>query len=214
MRNRLPGIVLATLCVAAIAGCTTTSAGTPTPGPLTSSEDTASSAPSDEPPDTGDLPSDGAPKVTNPFDASHFEQNPCDSLTSAQAQGLQVGPGKRSDTNFGRGCSWRNSETNGSVSIDFLSEDKRGLSSAYRSNKNGDFTYFEPIGDVEGQPAVAYDIRSANPTAACTVAVGVTDKLMFATTIGLSANNVGHTDPCDLAATVAGTMVKNMQGGS
>jgi hypothetical protein len=208
VRTRLWGAALAGLSVAVLAGCTTTSSGTPLPGATSSAEDTPSSAPSEE---NDALPSDGAPKVTNPIDASHFEQNPCDMLTTAQAQDLDLGPGKRQDTNFGKGCDWRNSQNGGSIAINFASAGMRGLSSTYRSNKNGDFTYFEAIDDIEGHPAVAYDINTANPTAVCFVAVGLTDQLTFSTRVALSANNVGKKDPCELSAMVAGIMMKNMQ---
>jgi hypothetical protein len=36
--------------------------------------------------------------------------------------------------------------------------------------------------------------------------------LTFSTHVALSAKNVGQKDPCELSATVAGTMLKNMQG--
>ena len=210
MRNRILGACFVVFGLTALTGCTTMSPGTPLPTPASSTDETPSSRPS-EPGGGDELPSDGAPKVPNPIDASHFEQNPCDSLTPSQAQGLDLGAGKRLDTSFGRGCNWRNSETGGSVSIDFSSEDKRGLSSAYRSANKGEFTYFEPIDDIEGHPAVAYDITAGKPTTACFVAVGVTDELTFSTMVTLSPSNVGEKEPCETSAMVAGMMLKNMQ---
>jgi hypothetical protein len=212
LRNRLAGIVLSILCVTAAAGCTTTSSGTPLPGPTSSTEDPPSS--SDDPPPSEDdeLPSDGAPKVQHPFDASHFEQNPCELLSPENTSELKVGPtGEPADTNFGKGCSWRNSETGGGVTIGFTTTDKRGLSGAYRENKNGDFLYFEPIDDIEGHPAVAYSTQKAKPTASCSVAVGITDQLSFSTLIGLSAANVGVKNPCEEGARVAGMAMRTMK---
>lgn len=211
MRIRRLGFIAIAFSLTVLAGCTTTSAGTPLPTPASSTENTPSST---SPENDDELPSDGAPKVPNPIDASHFEQNPCDALTPTQAQGLDLGSGKRQDTSFGRGCNWRNAEAGGSVSIDFASEDKRGISSAYRSGNKGEFGYFEPIDDIEGHPAVAYDITSGTPTAACFVAVGVTDELVFSTMVALSPSNVGKKDPCETSAMVAGIMLKNMQGRS
>jgi len=207
VRNRLVAAVLATLSVVALAGCTTPSPGTPTPDSRSSTDETSTSTTEND----DDLPSDGAPKVTNPIDVSHFEQNPCDAFTPAQAQQFDLEAGKRQDTDFGNGCAWRNPETGGSVTLGFASVDKRGLSSTYRAEKEGDFTYFEPIDDIEGHPAVAYDVNSSKPTAACFVDVGVTDELTFATRVGLSASNVGEKDPCELSAQVAGMILKNMQ---
>ncbi|MGH3481511.1 MAG: DUF3558 family protein, partial [Nocardioidaceae bacterium] len=71
----------------ALAGCSDREPGQAQPvdtgGPTSTS--------SDEPPDTSssgedELPSNGAPEVENPIDASEFEQQPCRMLTDAQAR--------------------------------------------------------------------------------------------------------------------------------
>jgi hypothetical protein len=210
-------IALTVLATVTLAGCTSTSAGTPRPDPASPTENTSDEPASDtnEPPSgSDDLPSDGAPKVANPFDASHFEQNPCDALTQEQLKELNVGKGKPLSTNFGKGCSWRNPETGGSVAMDWASTDKRGLSSAYRSNNNDELSYFEPIADIQGHPAVAYDINSSNPTAACFVGVGITDELLFSSRVVLSGKNLGVKNPCEMSALAAGMMLETMRGES
>lgn len=212
MSHRLLRCALLALSIAGLTACTTTTSGSPAPGG--DSDPTSTSSPSAEPPSGDDLPSDGAPKVTNPIDATHFEQNPCDALTSEQPGTLNVGPaGEPADTNFGKGCSWRNSGTGGSAIVTFLSAEKRGLSSAYRSNSNGDFTYFEPLPDIEDFPAVAFDTKAKNPTTECSVAVGLSDELVFVATTSLSSANVGQKDPCEVGATVATEMTKTIKDG-
>jgi hypothetical protein len=208
-------MAIAVVSAAGLAACTTTTAGTPAPPRgIPSTEATGEVPSSGEQPDD-DLPSDGAPKVDTPLDAGRFEQDPCQALTSEQTQSLGMkAPGARSDDSFGNGCAWRNPETGGSVHLSFLSTDKRGLSSAYRSNDRGDFTYFEPLGDIEGHPAVAFDIRSDKPTAACSVAVGLTDQLVISILTNLSGNNIGQKDPCEVGAMVAGKMLQTMKGDS
>lgn len=209
-------MAIVALSVVGLAACTTTTAGSPAPrhnAPSADSTGQASSSTEESPED--DLPSDGAPKVESPLDAGEFEQNPCGALTSAQTQELRLDPtGEPADDGFGKGCGWRNSETGGSVYLSFLSTEKRGLSSAYRSNNRGEFTYFEPLADIEGHPAVAFDIRSEKPTAACSVAVGLTDQLVISILTNLSRNNIGQKDPCDVGATVAGMMLQTMKGES
>lgn len=205
MRSRLP-LVIATLSLIVVAGCTTTSEGTPLPGSTATSE-----APSNEP-SSDDLPSDGAPKVEKPLDAGRFEQNPCDALTPEDAQTLNLPPdGEQKGDSLGETCYWRNSQTRGALGLHFFSGDKRGLSSIYREAKRDDFKYFEPTEDIEGHPAVAYFPDAEKPTITCAVAVGLSDQLAVAAQVDLSDANIGHKDPCEAAAQVAGMAMKTMQ---
>ncbi|MGB3441835.1 MAG: DUF3558 domain-containing protein [Actinophytocola sp.] len=206
MNNRLLRIAIIAVSAIGLAACTTTAAGNPIPDQVKSGHAPTSEPPStDENPPGDELPSDGAPKVENPLDVSHFEQNPCDALTPQQANTLNVeATGTRADTNFGNGCMWRNPETGGSAIISFLSKAKRGLSDTYRSNKNGEFKYFEPIDDIEGFPAVAWDTDSESPTNQCSVTVGITDQLSMQTLTELSSDNIGQKDPCEVGVTVTG----------
>jgi hypothetical protein len=201
-------VIAATLV--GLAACTTTAEGNPIPDQVNSTD-----APTSEAPVENELPSDGAPKVENPIDATHFEQNPCDALTPEQANGLNVAPdGTRSDTSFGPGCAWRNAETGGNFHFGILTETKRGLSDTYRSNKDGKFTYFEPVADLEGFPAVAFDTDEKNPTIQCSVVVGLTDQLTIQTLTQLSRANVGQADPCEVAIMATGEAMKTIKAES
>lgn len=210
------GIAVLAVSALGLASCTVTASGNPIPDQVNSSENpTSGNSPSSEDPPDDELPSDGAPKVENPLDASHFEENPCDALTPDQANELNVSTtGTRADTSFGKGCLWRNEETGGATAIGFLSTVKRGLSETYRSYSKGEFEYFEPIEDLEGFPAVAWDTKSENPTNQCSVTVGVTDQLTLQTLTELSRENVGEKNPCEVGLLATSEMLTTMKARS
>jgi hypothetical protein len=200
----------ALLGVAMASGCTSATAGTP----HAASSETSST--SDQPPGSGDdLPSNGAPKVDNPLDVSRFEEHPCEALTPADAETLNVPPtGEQSGDEAGETCYWRNSQTRGSLSLTFFSEDGHGLSSVYEDADSGEYQYFEPIEDIEGFPAVAFNPSANKPAVDCGVVVGVSDKLAFMARVALSEANVGKKEPCAAAAQAAGMLLTVMKEGS
>lgn len=213
MRTRSTWLmVLAAGAVLAAAGCTTTSAGEAGPATTVAPETTSSgAAPSSD--ESDGLPSDGAPKVADPFDGGRFEHDPCQALTESQTTELNIGfPGEPDDGTFGKGCSWQGRNDNGGhATISFLSEEPRGLSAIYRSKNRGEFAFFLELGPVAGHPAVAYgtaDTRKAGGH--CAVGVGLTDELVFVVYLDLSAANVGHKDPCQVGTDVAGMMLTTM----
>lgn len=214
MKNRLTHLTVIIATLMALTACTTAAAGNPTPDQTTSTQTGNPSSP-DETQPTDDLPSDGAPKVENPIDAGRFEQSPCDVLTAAQADELRIGPeGTRADTDIGNGCTWHNSKTGGDLAIGFLTNYDQGLSSLYRAHNLGDFEYFEPIANLEGFPAVAWDSDDKKPVSDCTISVGLTDNLSMQSTTGLSRDNVGEVDPCEVAAMATGKMLVTMRAGT
>lgn len=184
-------------------GCTVASEGTPRPASSASTETSAGSE---------GLPSDGAPKVENPLDVSHFEENPCDALTPEDAKELNIpATGEQDGDASGERCLWYNSETRGSLSVGFFSGDKLGLSGVYRDAKDGKFAYFEPIDDIEGYPAIAYNPDAEDPVIDCGVVVGIADQLAFMARVDLSDANIGQRKPCEMAAKAAGMMLRTMQ---
>lgn len=203
MRTRL-AVALALASTVLASGCTVPSAGTPRPASTTQAP-TAN-------PDSA-LPSDGAPRVKNPLDASHFERHPCDALKSEDAATLNLPPdGKQeSDVRIGESCLWYNHETGGSLGATFYSKSKRGLSSLYREAHKSNWAYFEQVDDIEGHPAVASSIKEDKPQYGCVVDVGLTDQLLFSSDVALSDANVGKADPCLLAAKAAGMMMRTIR---
>jgi hypothetical protein len=209
MRIHPIALLAGLLCLTAT-GCTTTSPGEATPAPTTeiSTADSAST-----PPDEGDLPAHGAPKVANPLDTDRFQDDPCALLTASQAQDeLNLPPtGKPEGIALGKGCNWFNRDTRGEVTLGLLTGNPNGLSAAYEANQRGDYAYFTELSPIDGYPAIASDVADRRSSGACIVDVGVTDELLLDVALSLSQNNVGTKDPCEVAAQVAGLALRTMK---
>ncbi len=50
---------------------------------------------------------------------------------------------------------------------------------------------------------MAFGVDDGRPGGHCSVAVGLTDQLVYVVYLDLSAGNVGQKDPCELGAQVA-----------
>jgi hypothetical protein len=198
----------AALAVVATACSTPTVSGTPTPQSGSTQAD-------------GKLPS-GAPHVANPLDTTRAQAAPCSVLTPAQISSLGiVATGKPSNPATGPDCDWADtSKTPSLMSINngFVTASSGGLSSLYVQadslKKNGG--YFEPIDPVQGYPAALYsqlDDRQGKTTAACGLAVGVSDKLQFTVGINITVTPQ-QTDPCAIAKKVADMVMTNLKAGS
>lgn len=214
MRSRSTRLAAGLLVVLLSAGCTTTSQGEP--GPATDQPETTEPTGSSgtDQPDEGDLPSDGAPPVENPLDTTTFQQDPCLSLTAAQTKELNVPTsGKPYEEVLGNGCEWRNDETRGKTNVVFLDRDPRGLSALYKANKAGKWAYFEELSPIDGYPAITRDVVDDRDIGNCTVIVGVSDEIAFATILQLSEANVGKKDPCEVGVQVAGMALQTMKQG-
>jgi hypothetical protein len=209
-----PAVWLGVLCALVTAGCTTESQGEP--GPATTGtaavETTESSGATGEP--NEDLPTDGAPAVSDPLDTTTFQQDPCGALTSGQSESLNIGSsGTRRDDVLGNGCEWRNAETRGKAVIAFLDKDPRGLSALYAADKDGKWAYFDELPAIEGYPAVSRSQVDNRSDGYCSVVVGVSDQVAFETYIELSLANKGQKDSCEVAAEVAGMALQTMKQG-
>ena len=205
------GLVAATAALAVVtAACSTplSVGGTATPQTSTVSGD-------------GKLPS-GAPHVANPLDTTRAQAAPCSVLTPAQISSLGiVATGKPDNPVSGPACNWNDTSTTPSamsIGNGFVTASKGGLSSLYVQaeslKKNGG--YFEPIDPVQGYPAVLYsqlDDRQGKTTAACGLAVGVSDALQF--TVGINITiTPQQSDPCAIAKKVADMVMTNLRAGS
>jgi hypothetical protein len=211
MRIRHAAPVVSLLCLT-ITGCTTTSQGEALPATDVSTTHSSSSPSSGE----DDLPSDGAPKVEDPLDTTRYQQDPCSTLTASQAQEELNLPaqGKPEEIALGKGCEWFNPDTRGAVHIGFLTGNPHGLSGFYNANQQGKYPYFTELPAVEGYPAIASDIEDRRPRGICIVDVGVTDQLVLDVGLFLSQANVGHVEPCDMAAKVAGMALRTIMEGT
>ncbi len=197
--------------LAVLAGCTSTSEGTPRP----TTDDTAENTPpsSSEEPDGDELPFAGAPEVTDPLDTDRFQQDPCQALTATQAQELAVTfPGGPYDGALGKACEWKSpTDRLAAVDVRFLSDDPRGLSALYLANESGGYVYFDELAPIEGYPAVARDGVDDRDIGKCTVVTGTSDEDAFEVVLRLSQANVGEKDPCETAALVAEMALSTMK---
>lgn len=212
MRVRQAAPAVGLLCLA-VASCTVTSQGEPI---STTTSEVSTPNSTSRPPGEDDLPSHGAPKVEVPLDTARYQQDPCSTLTAAQAQDeLNLPPqGEPQDITLGKGCEWYNQETRGQVRVAFLTGNPRGLSGFYDANQQGKYPYFTVLTPIEGYPAIASDVEDRRPMGRCIVDVGVTDKLAFDVIVQLSQANIGQTEPCEMAAKVAGMALRTMKEGA
>jgi hypothetical protein len=195
----------------AASGCMDTQAGTPSGAPGTTAISDATTHPgisSTSRPDN----TYGAPRVTSALDGTAFFTKPCDVLTAAQLQTLNLPPGKP-DTDSavarssGPGCGWTNSDTRSTVGVGFLSGNKNGLSDTYRGRDR--FTgYFEPT-EVDGYPAVFNDTSDFRPQGTCIMTVGISNTLTF---IASERGRLGQKS-CDRAKQVASMVIQTIKSG-
>jgi hypothetical protein len=197
-----------------LAGCTSTSEGTPRP---TATSDTVESTqPSEsEGPNDDELPFAGAPAVNDPLDTEQFQQNPCQVLTAAQAQELVVVAGRPHNGPLGNACKWESPDDRlAYIDVQFLNEDPRGLSALYDANEKGGYAYFDELEPIADYPAVARDGVEDRPNGKCTVVVGTSNEEAYAVILQLSQVNVDKKDPCDTAAMIAEMTLRTMGAGS
>lgn len=212
MRKRPSLLLPAALFILAITGaCTTTTEGSPEPATITDTSTETTS--SNEDPGDRELPYAGAPAVDNPLDTARYQQDPCQALTAAQAQELNVKtPGEPYDGALGKACNFEGrSDTQARADVRFLDKLPYGLSSTYQANEDGKYEFFDELQPIEGYPAVARAGADDRPNGGCTVEVGTSDEISFEIALRLSTANVDELDPCETAAMVAGMALRTMK---
>lgn len=197
MRYRRFSTLIGMTAWAALAtACTTTRQGQPQPNGTSETSATGTSIaapPSSTSQSTGQLPSDGAPKVKNPLDTGSFQQSPCQILTVAQTQELNLSAqGEPGEGPLGLACAWSNRDTGGRIRIQWAVKDGRGLSGDYAAHNAGRWAYFIEYPDIEGFPGVASDLFDDRAKGACAVSVGVSDQVIFQAELQLSLRNSGR----------------------
>lgn len=130
----------------------------------------------------------GAPRVSDPLDASAFLTTPCAALTPAQLAEFGVSQPGESDTDSaiarhsGPGCLWEQDSTPttlpSTLDVSFLTGNKHGLSDTYRGQDR--FGLFEEI-TVDDYPAVINDMKDRRMQGTCNITVGISDTLTFRT---------------------------------
>jgi hypothetical protein len=201
--------VIAVVAVA-VAGCTSSSEGSPRPVP--DDAVSGSDSPTTLSSEAVDLPYAGAPAVEDPLDTAKFQQDPCKALTSTQTENLNVQSGEPHDGGLGNACEFRGrSDRLALIDIAFADKYPHGLSAVYQANDDGKWAFFEELSPIEGYPAVAYDGVDQRDTGGCAVEVGTSDEIAFEVSLQLSADKVGEKEPCETAAMVAGKVLQTMK---
>ncbi|MFB9930671.1 DUF3558 domain-containing protein [Amycolatopsis halotolerans] len=182
----------------AVTACSTTP-GTPVPATPESSSAPTSTARS-------------VPKVSNPLDATKYEQNPCSLLSQTQATEVINSVRNRQ----GKGlvapiCTWYDDRDN-SVGLGLL-PNQGGLAAAY-SNSDSESGYFEVAPDVNGYPAVFAGTTDDRKRGGCQIAVGIKDDETFTASVMLDKSFPGYNDPCSLAAKTAAAAVTTLKAGA
>lgn len=184
--------------------CTSRADGTPTPAPT--------SAPSETTTTPSEDPTDGAPRVADPLDATRFLTEPCTVLRQAQLVTFDVSrPGIPTTTggiaeNVGPFCTWHTAaELASTIGVGFLTVNENGLSDTYRGRDQ--FSYFVPT-TVDGYPAVYADGVDHRDSGTCNITVGISDTLAF------NALELGRLDAqgsCDRAKQVAAAALATLK---
>ncbi|MBB4689838.1 DUF3558 domain-containing protein [Amycolatopsis jiangsuensis] len=196
MRNTVAMLGLAALA----AGCSSTTAGTPT----------ASSTPTTDP-SAKTVPYGGAPKVENPLPDNALSGDPCQALTPQQiTEQLGSAITGKPDSQPISSCSWTNPDTTASIGVSYYPASNDGLSNAY-VNVKPQMKRWDVLPPIQGFPAVAYATQAGSTPNTCNVLVGVTDRLSFLVDVAPRTEKMGKVDSCAGAADVANDVITTLK---
>ncbi|MFJ9784008.1 DUF3558 domain-containing protein [Amycolatopsis sp. NPDC101161] len=161
-----------------------------------------------------EVPGPGVPSVANPIDTTRSASEPCSALTDSQVEelfGRPVTPKPDLKAPAGPTCSWDPADGSGaSVNVIFATVDDLGLTGVYRA-RGTNYKLFEPLQPIEGYPAVIYGTSDYRSEGMCSLAIGTSDHSTIDLTVTQSRANVGKTDPCQSAKTVASKVVVSLK---
>jgi hypothetical protein len=207
----LGGVVLVACALAA--GCTSETGGTANAVGPESSPGTSSSAAG---------PTGSVPKVTTPLGVTKYENDPCGLVPHDELARLKyTDPGEprpqdsRPENQSGPSCGWKIKGEGISLLV-ILGTGNRdagagglaGIQAAYE-RPNGLFKFLERAPDIEGYPAVYFDIQDRRASGSCSLSVGLADDLAAAV---FADGYEGQQDSCDAAQGAAAAMVKTLKG--
>ncbi|GAB3380077.1 DUF3558 domain-containing protein [Amycolatopsis echigonensis] len=185
------------LVLLAVTACSTP--GTPVPAtPESSSAPTSTSR--------------SVPKVSNPLDATKYEQNPCALLSQSQAtEVINAVRNRQSQGLVAPICSWYDADNN-RVGLGLL-PGQGGLAGAY-TNSDSESGYFEAAPDVNGYPAVFAGTTDDRKRGGCQIAVGIKDDETFTSSVALRSASPLYNDPCSLAVKTAAAAITTIKAGT
>jgi hypothetical protein len=107
-------------------------------------------------------------------------------------------------------CKWEDSfGKTGTTITSGLLKGGGGLDYVYAGKKG--IALFQPLGDLQGYPAVIYNTTSA--PGQCDVTVGLRDDAAVAVAIQQQSTAYYYKDPCTLAKLIAGAVVDTIKAG-
>lgn len=201
-------LLLLSASLLALTACTPETGGTASPSSSTPGQ-ASSSGSADE------VPGNGVPKVENPLDISHFQQTPCDSLTSDQSKEL-LGPDVTTkpavDDPAGPTCHWNvPAISQASVGVTYFKRTRLGITSIYKA-KDTTYPFFMPMDPIDGYPIVAFgETDERNSRGRCSIAIGTSDTQQVDLSISLPEAKIGKKDPCTAARDVASKVLDNLR---
>lgn len=212
---RIPTLFAVLVTTALVAGCGGTTGGTPTTAATTTATSTSASSGSSG----GGTTENGAPKVKTPVDFAKSEANPCGILTAAQVQSLGMGAvvGKDDSGAAGKSCGWSDGSgpSGQTVFFTFVPGDG-GLDFLYGNKAS--YGLFEPLPEIQGQPAVLVSSTDVRARGNCGLAVGLTDTQHMLTSVtirgGSTPPSPRYSDPCGVAKEATDLALVTIKGGS
>jgi hypothetical protein len=199
-------VVLLSTSLLTLAACTDRMDGTASP---------SISSPQPTPSSNEAVPGPGVPKVDDPLDVSHFQQNPCDSLTPEQSKellGADATTNPAVDDQAGPTCRWNiPAVSQAGVGVTYFKTTQLGLTGIYRS-KDTIYPFFQPLAPIDGYPTVAFgQLDERRTKGRCLLALGTSDTQQVDIAISLSEGNIGKKDPCTAAHDVAAKVLENLR---
>ncbi|WP_245914707.1 DUF3558 domain-containing protein [Amycolatopsis sulphurea] len=153
------------------------------------------------------------PQVSNPLDATKYEQDPCTVLTQAQA-GEVFGAvrNRKAGGTVAPLCTWNDSNNSG-ISVGFLPK-QGGLATTYENGINAGAGYFEAAPEVAGYPAAFSAVHDDRRSGGCQIAVGIRNDETFTVSALLRTSSSSYRDPCALVVKVAESAVATIKAGA
>jgi hypothetical protein len=175
------------------------------------SSNAATGTPSNAASPSASIPSTAsAPKVQNPLPASVISKHPCDAgtLTGTQLGQLfgEVPAAQRKDTQVGPGCQWQKTSTGATADVAWLTSVSGGLSQVYSQEDA-----YRQVLEINGYPALAYNVTQNPPVGDCQIAIGISDSLVVGVGFVVGGNRYGQQNPCDVAKIVAQDVLGNLK---
>ncbi|MGJ7908999.1 DUF3558 domain-containing protein [Actinopolyspora sp. H202] len=179
----IAGVLTLAIALSACSSNSTGQTGTP--------EETATSS-------TGSSASQSGSGITNPKNPAALE--PCELLPNEATATLGVGTkGEREPNdlkpNLSDICTWEGEETD-SKEVALVAFQGRTIQQYYDNKSN--YGYFKKL-EVSGHPAVIGNTKNPTKSSSCTIYMAANENQIVMSHTFISTENIGKTNPCDLA---------------